>query len=122
MKWRNKQKMNNNLDKNKIPYSLYCDKCPYWKMLGIVKLHRNPPNDNFQKCDIVDCDNDCWSEPFYSCRYNVIKCEYLNYIDEKQESLLYEKCKECGINEMNTDLDYTQNEIHEHDNLNQYKK
>lgn len=27
----------------------------------------------------------------------VFKCEYLGYIDYEQDSLLWDKCKECGI-------------------------
>ena len=32
-----------------------------------------------------------------SCRDIVYKCEYMNFIDWEQKSLLWDACKECGI-------------------------
>lgn len=30
-------------------------------------------------------------------KHLVYKCEYMNYIDWEQDSLLWDSCKECGV-------------------------
>ena len=46
---------------------------------------------------IKECEEKCWEQPDTQCEIIVCKCEYLNYIDREQDSLLFDSVKECGV-------------------------
>ena len=83
--------------KKYIPKGLCCHgntRNSYCKWLKYIKtIKRDKSN-----CEYASsCDKICWSTPDTSCYNDVYKCEYLNYTDYTQESLLWDACKECGI-------------------------
>lgn len=89
------------MDKNKIPYGAYCygrnDKCPYWELIETKLLYENPKDDcdYYNKCT----DNDkCGTSLKTKCYINVIRCNYLNLLDDKEDTLLWDQVKECDIN------------------------
>ena len=65
--------------------------CKWYKKLGVIK--RNKLNCEFAST----CNEECWTTPGSKCRDIVVKCMYLNFIDTRQETLLWDKCKECGV-------------------------
>jgi hypothetical protein len=78
-----------------IPNGFYCHgagtkKNPYCKWRKyITTINRNKNN-----CEFV---NDCKTEDCATCCDIVYRCEYMKYTDFKQESLLWDACKECGV-------------------------
>ena len=70
----------------------YCGECPHHHYITTIKF-------NETNCEYVEnCkDKPCWTRAENSCRSIVYKCDYLKYIDWKQESLLWDGCKECGV-------------------------
>ena len=78
-----------------IPKGIYCHgndtkKSPYckWhKFLGIKTLTK----------DNCKFSNEC--KQCKNCKISIYKCEYLNYIDYQQETLLFDQCKICDIKE-----------------------
>ena len=82
-----------------IPEGMYCygngtkkhPNCKWRKYITTVKRDRS--NCGFAN----ECNKKCWSDASSSCRDIVYKCEYMNFIDWEQESLLWDACKECGI-------------------------
>lgn len=75
--------------------TLYCNNCKWDKYITTIKLHRdtNCKHKN-------ECNEECWTKPNNSCRIHVHRCEYLNYTDWEQDSLLWDGCKECGVSEI----------------------
>ena len=88
--------------KKYIPYGQYCygknGYCKYRKYLGVKKLNRT-------NCDSANtCNEKCWTKPNNSCQERIYKCEYLNYIDYHEDSLLWDACKDCGEHERTKEL------------------
>lgn len=81
--------------KKYIPEGIYCydnnKSCKWWKRLYTKRLDRS--NCEFAKT----CEEKCWEHPDTQCEIIVCKCEYLNYIDREQDSLLFDSVKECGV-------------------------
>lgn len=74
--------------------TIYCDGCPYRHYITTVILNEN--NCNYaEECEFKPC----WTNPNNSCRNIVYKCDYLNYVDWEQDSLLWDGCKECGVHD-----------------------
>ena len=79
-----------------IPRGVYCHgtgtkKYPYckWrKYIGIKKIN-NTNCEYANTCE--ESESDC------DCSHSIYKCEYMNYIDFEQNSLLWDACKECGV-------------------------
>lgn len=76
-----------------IPKGMYCHgngtkKNPYCKWLKFIGIKKhNKYNCEFaEDCDICD-----------ECKTRIYKCEYMNYIDYDENSLLWDACKECNI-------------------------
>lgn len=67
----------------------YCGKCKWRKYLGIYEL--NETNCKYTK-ECLEKHGECTK-----CTHGIYKCEYLNYIDKTNESLLWDGCKECGV-------------------------
>jgi hypothetical protein len=68
--------------------------CKWLKYITTIKLHRDTG------CEYADtCNEKYWSNSRNSCRNRVYRCEYLNYTDWTEDSLLWDACKECGIHE-----------------------
>ena len=44
-----------------------------------------------------NCRHDCWKGENAKCKIHVVRCNYLNYTDDNEDSLLWDGCKECGI-------------------------
>ena len=93
------------MDKNKIPYGAYCygrggreDKCPYWEFVKVKKLYENP-KDNCDIYDVCEDSDKCGTSLKTMCEVSVIKCNYLNLLDETEETLLWDQVKECNVNE-----------------------
>jgi hypothetical protein len=76
--------------------TLYCGNCPWRRYIKTIYYNKNERN-----CPYDECENSniCWTSAQTSCRVRVYKCEYLNYTDWEEESLLWDGCKECGISE-----------------------
>jgi len=70
----------------------YCGRCKWHKYITTIKLDRNT------NCKYL-CEEECWTTPQTCCRNTVYRCEYLNYTDWNQSSLLWDGCKECGVKE-----------------------
>lgn len=70
----------------------YCGNCKWLKYITTIKYHRKTDCKYAKECTEI-----CWSNPFNSCYSTVFKCEYLNYTDWNQDSLLWDGCKECGL-------------------------
>ena len=84
-----------------IPRGVYCygngtkkyPSCKWRKHITSIKKNK-------LNCEYAnECTEECWSKPNNSCYSLVYKCEYMKYIDWKQESLLWDSCKECGAKE-----------------------
>jgi hypothetical protein len=93
------------VDKNKIPYGAYCygrggrnDKCPYWEFVGVKKIYENS-KENCEFYSICDNNEKCGTSLGTTCEASVIRCNYLDLLDETEETLLWDQVKECGINE-----------------------
>lgn len=94
--------MNRRQKKKKIPkHTLYCDHCPFWQYIErtiLCKDVKNPPYPGkWKECEYQDCEKGCWKTPQTSCSVRVVRCRYMKYTDEREESLLWDGCKECGI-------------------------
>ena len=89
------------MDKSLIPKgTIYCygenGACPYHRYIETIKLYEN----NGENCEYrKTCDGICGTEPNNSCKILVYRCEYMDYTDKEQESLLWDSIKECGENE-----------------------
>lgn len=87
----------NKLDMEKlIPKNTpYCDNCPWRKFIKTIEYNHNEKNCPYNG----DCEDEgkCWTTPKTSCRVRVYRCEYLDYTDWTEESLLWDGCKECDI-------------------------
>lgn len=78
-----------------IPKGMYCSGCRYKKYITTIKL--NSHNCKYASSCDDGMNNACWSTPENSCRHVVYKCEYLNFVDWEEETLLWDGCKECGV-------------------------
>jgi len=87
----NKQDMEKLIPKDTV----YCHSCPWRKFIKTIYYNKDEENCPY----LLSCqDHDkCWTIPSTSCRVNVWRCEYLDYTDETEESLLWDGCKECGV-------------------------
>jgi len=74
--------------------TIYCYDCKWWKFIKVIELNRY--NINCPNNDCKDKDK-CWTTPSTSCRVKVCRCEYLGYTDSNEDSLLWDRCKECGV-------------------------
>lgn len=105
---------------SKIPVGDYCDNCPYWKLLGLTVLCADPEklktskvyanwkqkhpkfkNITVEQCEFFEscADRDhCWEVERTCCRHEIVRCEYLDLTDEEEDTLLWDGCKECGVN------------------------
>lgn len=86
-------------DKSKIPGGIYCynnnGTCPYYNYVRTDRLYEN----NGEKCPHRDkCDEECGTDSTNSCTVKVVECKYMRYVDECEDSLLWDMVKECGIN------------------------
>lgn len=69
----------------------YCRDCKWRHYITTIKRDKS-------NCEYVnECDEECWTKPENSCRDIVYRCDYLNYTDWEQESLLWDGCKECRV-------------------------
>ena len=88
------------MDKSLIPKGVYCydenGMCPYHKYIDTISEYENNGNNCQHR---KDCDEVCGTTPNNSCKTYVYKCEYMNYTDYEQESLLWDQVKECGEND-----------------------
>ena len=82
-----------------IPEGCYCSgtgtkkypNCKWRKYCGTKKLNKD-------NCEFAnECEGNCWTNPQNSCTHIIYKCEYMNFTDFNQDSLLWDGCKECGI-------------------------
>lgn len=74
-----------------IPKGVYCNNCKWGKYITTIKRDKN-------NCRYAnECNKKCWSDLYTSCYDIVYKCEYMNFIDWEQKSLLWDRCKECGV-------------------------
>lgn len=76
----------------KIPRGIYCDGCPYWHFIRVREIYKES---NCQWKD--DCKELCGLDNSHKCKCNVIKCDYLDFIDSDEKTLLWDGCKECGV-------------------------
>lgn len=88
------------MDKSVIPKGIYCydekGMCPYHKYIKTVLLHEN----NGENCEHrEDCDETCGTEFHNTCKVLIYRCEYMDYTDVEQESLLWDQVKECCEND-----------------------
>lgn len=68
----------------------YCCDCRWWKYIGMNYKYLG-------ECDLkAECGDKCGKTPETMCQYPIIRCEYIGYTDRENESLLWDKCKECG--------------------------
>lgn len=82
-----------------IPRGCYCDGCKYWHHINTIRLNKS-------NCDVAEgCKEECWSTLENSCRARVIKCDYINYTDKYEETLLCEGIKECGKHDFDKDYE-----------------
>jgi hypothetical protein len=89
-----KWKMKKHIPRNTV----YCGKCKWRQFLGTIKLHKNPPNEKgWRKCEYTDCTKECHSGGTTNCSVEIWRCAYLRMVDDTQESLLWDGCKECGV-------------------------
>lgn len=84
--------------KKYIPRGCYCDGCKWWHYIKTIKLNK----DNSDQAE--GCKEECWTTLSNSCRVRVIKCDFMNYIDYNEDTLLWDGVKECG--EHDSDKDY----------------
>lgn len=78
--------------KKYIPkHTLYCRNCPWRKYITTIILNKS-------NCEYAnECDLECQTSPESSCHIIVYRCEYLGFTDWKQETLLWDGVKECGV-------------------------
>jgi len=66
--------------------------CKWRRFIKTIKYHRDT------NCEHAEtCKEECWTMNNNSCQVNVFKCEYLNYIDWNEDSLLFDEVKECSV-------------------------
>ena len=95
----------------KIPKGPYCNGCPYHEHIGTdyllrdlvmkdtIKGYKLDEGERFVLCPHKDnCTANCISGGVPNCRVQRVRCNYMNYQDDTEESLLWDKVKECGIN------------------------
>lgn len=69
--------------------TMYCQDCRWWKFLGYN-------NHYLGDCKYrEDCDDECGTSAETRCKSLIIRCEYMGYTDDQNESLLWDRCKEC---------------------------
>ena len=76
-----------------IPKGLYCydfkrGKCKWLHHLGTKEWNRN-------NCEFA---NECNKEKC-NCKTAIMRCDYLGIIDDNEDTLLWDSCKECGEHE-----------------------
>jgi len=68
--------------------------CPWRRYIKTINLDKS-------SCEHADtCKDMCWSSFETSCRIKVYECKYLGYIDYKEDSLLWDACKECRVSKV----------------------
>lgn len=103
------KKIKNNVEKEEkkklIPKGIYCDsngeQCPWLRYIGERKLHAHPPSVEYKLCPESDeCEEHCWTIPITYCwqSQSVVRCEYMDFTDWDEETLLWDGVKECGVN------------------------
>lgn len=87
---------------NNIPKGIYCydenGTCPYYEEVGTLYFSNKPEKkellcDIFSECTKDDPTTRC------VCPTKVIRCRYLDFTDFEEKTLLWDKVKECGIND-----------------------
>lgn len=89
--------------------------CPWWWNLGVLVVHRDVEKAReiaerlkdegkkvygFERCDNAEiCEKKCWSSAATNCLYNPTRCELLDFDDPREDTLLWDQCKICGIGE-----------------------
>ncbi len=99
--------------KSGIPYGSYCEGCSYYEYKGadyllkspemierVCKSLRSDENNRFIRCPYrTGCSlEDCICDGHPLCRVDRVTCRYLNLVDDNEDTLLYDKVKQCGIN------------------------
>lgn len=71
--------------------TVYCKDCPWLKYIKTTILNKD-------NCEFAnECDLKCQTSPETSCRYKVYRCEYMGFTDYKENTLLWDGVKECGV-------------------------
>lgn len=107
---RRKISITNNLSKDEmkklIPKGIYCDsgneRCPWFQHIEDRKIHAQPPSKEYALCEVSsECGENCWTTLETSCRQyqSVARCEYMDFTDWDEETLLWDGVKECGEND-----------------------
>lgn len=77
-----------------IPYGPYCHDCKWWHYIRTIRIHRD------SGCEFAgDCKKECWRTPETQCRHIVCRCDYENFTDREEETLLWDQCKICGVHD-----------------------
>ncbi len=95
----------------KIPEGMYCNGCPYHEYVGTDYLLRDlSMKDRLKEFTLEDderfivcphsenCTANCISGGTPNCSVQRVRCKYMNYQDDTEDTLLWDKVKECGIN------------------------
>ena len=102
----------NQIREEKIPEGQYCDGCPYYEYIGTDYLLRDlkmkdkikefylNKEDRWIKCpESSGCTSSCIKEGVPTCCVQRVRCNYMKYQDDHEDTLLWDKVKECGIND-----------------------
>ena len=96
-----------------IPHGSCCDGCSYYEYKGadyllkspemikrVCKSLRTDKDNRFIRCPYrAGCSlEDCVCDGQPVCRVDRVACRYINYADDNEETLLFDKVKQCGIN------------------------
>lgn len=101
------------------PDSIYChgndfNICKWWHSLGLLIVHKDIKEAEkiaeklkaegksiygVEKCDSKRCKYECWSGGSTDCCFYPTRCDFLDKTDIHDDSLLWDMCKECGVNE-----------------------
>jgi len=77
--------------------TLYCGECPWRTHITDIYLNKEEKNCPFN--DNCEDNHICWTTAQTYCRTRVYRCEYLDYTDWNEDSLLWDEVKECGISD-----------------------
>ena len=90
-------------DEKLIPNGIYCYGCPYYKYIETIQLFKN----NGEICPSRnECKEECGTTDSTSCTIKIIRCEYMDYTDYTEDTLLWDMVKECGVNDEIIEEDY----------------
>lgn len=99
------------IKEEKIPKGRYCDNCPYYETIGINYLIRDlsivteelksilSSKDQWKECPHSgNCTANCIRSGQPVCYEKRVRCDYLNYTDNNEDTLLHDGVKQCAIN------------------------